>query len=192
MNRWSLIKWAIIVEGSLAAVFVVWNFFRPLPTPSFDIQSQVVVGIAAIVPLLLINVLLFGPWAESTNWLQSCVSFRNTIVKPLADQLDLSSALVISLAAGIGEELFFRGVLQNEFGWIFASLLFALLHFGTACLRFRIVATVYLLVGLYLGWLYIYSGSLLTVIITHALYDWIALVVLRRLEVPEMEPGNLG
>jgi membrane protease YdiL (CAAX protease family) len=101
---------------------------------------------------------------------------------------------LVAAAAGIGEELFFRGLLQagisDCYGWpaglILASVVFGLVHFLTA--EYALYAA---LVGAYLGALYVFTDNLLVPIIAHALYDFVALVIVsgwgrRRLPEPQV------
>lgn len=86
----------------------------------------------------------------------------------------ITNIIFISLFAGIGEELFFRGVLQRLFikafknpwaGIIVTAFLFSALHvqFFGFIPRF--------LLGILLGAMYWYSGSLLVAIVAHFFYD---------------------
>jgi membrane protease YdiL (CAAX protease family) len=89
----------------------------------------------------------------------------------------------VSLAAGIGEEILFRGFLQawletmlGDFGGILAaSVLFGAAHPITA--GYVVIAT---LMGGYLGVLWQASGNLLVPIVAHALYDLVVLWLLVR------------
>jgi hypothetical protein len=106
---------------------------------------------------------------------------------PLFARCSVIQLAFISIMAGLGEELLFRGVLQPLLiGWLgiaaglcLASLVFGLLHAVTP--SYAVLAT---LVGAYLGWLALATGNLLGPIIAHALYDFVALVYLMR-TVPE-------
>lgn len=91
--------------------------------------------------------------------------------------------VLLSLLAGIGEELLFRGAIQ---GWLMAhtdpvtavlaaSVLFGLVHYVS--FTYFLVATG---LGLILGAAYVLSESLTLVMIWHALYDMIALYCLLR------------
>lgn len=86
----------------------------------------------------------------------------------------------ISLFAGIGEELFFRGVLQRLFirltknawiGIIITAIIFSAIHFQF----FGFLPRMFL--GILLGALYWYSGSLWTSIIAHFIYDGLIIVI---------------
>jgi membrane protease YdiL (CAAX protease family) len=93
--------------------------------------------------------------------------------------------LVISVLAGLGEEMLFRGVLQEAVsGWIgppagpwaglvAAAFLFGLLHPLTP--TYAVLAG---LIGLYLGWLWMLTANLLVPITAHAAYDFLALMYL--------------
>ncbi|WP_296932004.1 CPBP family intramembrane glutamic endopeptidase [uncultured Marinobacter sp.] len=91
--------------------------------------------------------------------------------------------ILLSLLAGVGEELLFRGAIQ---GWLMAhtdpvtavlaaSVLFGLVHYVS--FTYFLVATG---LGLILGAAYVLSESLVMVMIWHALYDMIALYCLLR------------
>lgn len=94
---------------------------------------------------------------------------------------------VVSLAAGFGEELLFRGLAQaglakligGTYGpWIAlaaASALFGVCHWLN-----RTYAFLAMLAGVYFGGLLMLSGSLWAPIVAHAAYDFVALVYLLR------------
>lgn len=91
--------------------------------------------------------------------------------------------VALSIVAGVGEELLFRGAMQ---GWLtqslgagaaiaIASVLFGLVHYVS--FTYFLVATG---LGLLLGTAYALSDSLALVMIWHAIYDVIALFCLLR------------
>ena len=93
----------------------------------------------------------------------------------------------VSLAAGVGEEFLFRGLLQDGVAssiggaaglWIglgLASVVFGLCHALNGA--YAILAT---LMGFYLGVLFFATHSIVAVIVTHAAYDFVALAYLIR------------
>ena len=83
------------------------------------------------------------------------------------------SAIILALAAGIGEEILFRGALQPRLGIIAASLLFAVLHTQYAI---SLASLEIFILGLALGWLRKRAGVTGT-IIAHAGYDLILLMI---------------
>jgi membrane protease YdiL (CAAX protease family) len=110
--------------------------------------------------------------------------------------------LFIAVFAGIGEELFFRGILQRLFirafrvpwaGIIFTAILFSAFHLQFFGFLPR------LLLGILLGAVYWYSGSLWTAILAHFFYDALIIVILyfnpQMIEHPEksiIDPSQIA
>jgi CAAX protease family protein len=104
-------------------------------------------------------------------------SLRRTIIhdiKAIFSETKLLDLCFISVCAGLGEELLFRGAIQVKFGIVVASIIFGLLHFITPA--YCIIATI---MGFYLGFLFQYYDSLLIPIQLHFVYDLGALLYLR-------------
>ncbi len=89
--------------------------------------------------------------------------------------------IFISLFAGIGEELFFRGILQRMFirltknswmGIVLTAAIFSGIHFQFYGFFPR------LFLGILLGAIYWYSGSLWIAIVAHFLYDATVIVAI--------------
>jgi membrane protease YdiL (CAAX protease family) len=78
--------------------------------------------------------------------------------------------IVISTMAALGEELLFRGALQPLIGLLPMAMLFGLLH--ATSLAHIVLAS---LLGLWLGWLYQWSGSLWPPITAHLVLDLLAI-----------------
>jgi membrane protease YdiL (CAAX protease family) len=95
-------------------------------------------------------------------------------VRPVFAGAKLPDLILIALAAGIAEELLFRGVIQTRFGLIAASVLFGAVHYVTPA---YVVITA--LIGLYIGALYAFFGSLIVPIQLHFIYDLAALIYLK-------------
>jgi membrane protease YdiL (CAAX protease family) len=83
------------------------------------------------------------------------------------------AAVALALAAGIGEEILFRGALQPRLGIVAAALLFAVLHTQYAI---SLASLEIFILGLALGWLRNRAGVTGT-IIAHAGYDLILLMI---------------
>jgi membrane protease YdiL (CAAX protease family) len=92
----------------------------------------------------------------------------------------LLNLIFIAVFAGVGEELFFRGILQRMFtrafrnhwvGIIIAALAFSFIHFQF----FGFVPR--FLLGVLLGAIYWYSGSLWPAILAHFFYDALFIVL---------------
>jgi len=104
-------------------------------------------------------------------------------LRPVFEQMSGVQIGLVSLAAGVCEELLFRGFLQVWWAgyvglWpamVLASLVFGLVHFASWV--YFIAATV---IGLILGTVYLVTDSLLLVMAWHALYDIAAIWVIAR------------
>lgn len=182
LSRSRILLVTLLVEGSLIALYVSWLFWRGYQFPGLPTSTDILNGLIFCLPLLIFNLTLFGPLSNALEILKPCRQFKADIILPLARKLDFPSAVLISSLAGLGEELFFRGILQTEFGLIVASLSFALLHFGTAICSYIFIGSLYLLFGFYFGLMFETTGSLWAVIFTHALYDLIVILYLKHFD----------
>lgn len=132
-------------------------------------------AVAGTLPMLAVLPLVAG---SRGDWAARLRRLLDEHVRPLFAGLPGWAVAAVALAAGVGEELLFRGVLQAGLvavsgpvvALIVASLLFGLAHALTP--SYFVLAT---LMGLYLGGVYLATGNLLVVILVHFFYDWIAL-----------------
>ncbi len=136
-------------------------------------------GLAGAVPMIVM-LLTMDRWPIGP--LANLKRFVRELVVPLFAQLNLAQLALISSLAGIGEEMLFRGVLQDLLargiggaagllvGLLVGSVVFGLCHWVT-----RTYAVLAMLIGLYMGVLLIASGSILAPIVAHAVYDFVAL-----------------
>lgn len=131
----------------------------------------------------LLNQKIFS--GSSQEWVKSLeeeaakqIEFMLTKHTPGELMLNL---IFIALSAGVGEELFFRGVLQRLFirltkspwaGIIITAALFSAFH-----LQFLGFLPRFFL-GILLGAIYWYSGSLWTAILAHFVYDGLTIVII--------------
>jgi membrane protease YdiL (CAAX protease family) len=139
-------------------------------------------GVAATLPLLgLLR------WCLRTEWgpMRRLVSLVEEHLTPYLARVSLGGIVLVSLMAGIGEEVLFRGVIQAGLAdrlpaWLavgIAAVLFGVVHWLTV--SYAVFAT---LIGVYLGVLFLVTDNLLAPAVTHALYDMVALSVLVRLK----------
>jgi membrane protease YdiL (CAAX protease family) len=171
---------AVLFEGALAflAAGLGWALAqRPLETFHWS-AGDLALGAAACLPLLVVFVLCTRlPLRPLRRIRRLC----DELVRPLFAACSFSDLAAIALMAGIGEELLFRGVLQAVLsrwfglwpGVAVASVLFGLLHLITP--TYAVMVT---LMGAYLGCVWLASENLLTVIVAHAVYDFLALLYL--------------
>lgn len=179
---------AVLMEGGLGvlAIGVGWLLgWDLLGLTSFQWRA-VFWGVAGAAPMLL----LLLSCTEVAWWPFSDVGrVVDELLRPLFAQTTVAEMALISVLAGIGEELFFRGLVQGGIaGWIgepygpiaglgAASLVFGLVH--PINWAYVVLATA---MGLVLGGIWIFSGNLLAPMITHGLYDFLALVWLVKID----------
>ncbi len=106
----------------------------------------------------------------------------DALVRPLIESLfrgrGVTGVVVVSVLAGIGEELLFRGVIQEAVsasvgawpGLLVASVAFGLMHALSRAYFWLATA-----MGLYLGALYQATDNLLLPVLVHGLYDAVAI-----------------
>lgn len=181
----SIFWWGLLFEAGLGLLAWLVGWFlstSPLESVRFE-RDAVVVGLAACVPMLLL-------FAACVRWpigpLRGIKDFSDEFVRPLFASCNLFQLALISLAAGIGEEMLFRGLLQRLLvGWLgvwpgiaLASVLFGLMHLITV--TYAVLAA---LMGCYLSWVLMMAhDNLLSVIIAHGVYDFLALVYLVKID----------
>jgi len=96
----------------------------------------------------------------------------------LLNKIKYVDILPIALLSGFAEELFFRGILQEEYGIIFTSICFAVLHFPGR--NFWIYSLWALFASLFLGNIYAYTHNLFIVVFSHTLNNLFALLLWQR------------
>lgn len=196
-NRELVVSMAVAVEGGLVviALCVGWLFNQP-PLSKFSLSlSGFAWGLLATLPMFAAFLLMYrwpvGPLARIK-------SFGQKIIRPFMQPCTRVDLFAICCLAGLGEEMLFRGWMQDlmvsggvgpVWAILLASLLFGLVHAITP--TYAILAT---LVGMYLGWIYVITDNLLVPTTAHALYDFVALWIVVRdpfsAELPE-DPAKL-
>ncbi len=167
---------ALVGEGALATAALLWIVARRLPVRLGDLVSGVAIGAVTAALLVAMNyyVLRYAPVLPGVGALRRV---HDNMFRPLFARIDPLDVAVISIAAGVGEEVFFRGAVQQEFGLVLASVTFGLMHFGgggTAVFGLWAGA-----LGLMLGVVAFGTGGLVAPVVAHVLYDAAALVYIR-------------
>lgn len=171
---------AVAIEAALAAVALGlgYAFGAPAAATLAWSPSAIAIGVLATAPMLALfavfMVLELAPFRAIRELLDRFIGmyFEGATWKGIA---------LVSLAAGFAEELLFRGFLQAALeplvgvvpAVLLASLAFGLAHAVTA--TYVVIATLF---GIYFGWLWLATGNLLTVVTAHALYDFVALMLM--------------
>ena len=154
-----------------------------------DLRSGVLALAATLPPVAFV---FWGMRTELAFFARFREPFRKTLV-PLFASCSLLELLLISIMAGIGEEVFFRAFLQGSLGrvvnpWIalaVVSAVFGVVHMVS--IGYAIFAG---LLGLYLGTLLLLTGNIFVAVAVHALFDFVAILLVSRMTLsPASEPG---
>jgi len=183
---------ALLFEGGLGATALVVGWlvgYWPAIGMQPDIPAReqleavgwgLLAGLPLLAALLLIDRFPIGP-------LRRLKVTAQRIIRQMFAGASYLQLAIVAAAAGLGEELLFRGLIQeglsrligSPFGpWIalaIASVAFGVCHWLNA--TYAILAT---LAGAYFGLLFALTGSLWTPIAAHAGYDFLALVYVLR------------
>ncbi len=160
-------------------------FFKPEPGvfKVFVLLAFSVMLLAVVIsPLVEWNASLdipgsFGDWARETETMAEGII--KMITTDLSPMMFLVSLVVIALIPGIGEELVFRGLIQNEMYranknphvaiWL-TAIIFSAIHLQFLGFVPRV------LLGAFLGYVYYWSGNLLVPMLAHFLNNGLQLL----------------
>lgn len=155
--------------------------------------SDAVMWQAALLVTLPMFALLYFERRSTFAWLRELWALSREILGPVVARATFPELVIVSLFAGIGEELLFRGFLQSWLGGysllvalVIPNVLFGILHWiscGYAVCTFCI--------GLYFSCLlhFVDSVNLPALMIAHSLYDLVALLCLAR-EIRIRDPAT--
>ena len=139
-----------------------------LPTPWLSASYEMRLAISLALGLLLAWVVVVTtPWlVERTAWARALHHELRPIVAPLSS----TEIIVLALASGLAEELFFRGAMQPVLGLVVTSILFGAAHTGPK--RVFLAWSVWAFVmGLLFGAIFELTGVLWGAVLAHALIN---------------------
>jgi membrane protease YdiL (CAAX protease family) len=185
-SKLKILKLAFLFEGFLALIYIIDQIYNGHSLiPSIPTIKELVFGVLLSQLLFIFNKILVR-LSFKNDW-KIFKDFISNMILPIASKMDTMSAFLISLAAGIGEELFFRGFLQVKFGIIFSSVLFGLVHFLFDIRKFLPIVLLYIFIGFIFGFTYELFGTLWVPVIFHCFYDFAALLYFKR----EIDKGKI-
>jgi len=172
---------ATLFESGLGFVglALAWGFNISLQSRLQITPPAVIRGLVACLPMLLLLVVV-----SASSW-PPLIRLRKQVEAVVHELLGGSSWVEIAaicFAAGLGEELLFRGALQplvarftNPAVAIAAvGVLFGLAH--SLSIAYFVIAT---LIGCYFGWLMEAYDDLVAPVVAHAVYDFVAIAFIR-------------
>jgi uncharacterized protein len=178
LRRWSVgprfVRFAALFYGSLTIAAVLWSGLR-----GFDVRLagdsgalSVLLGALTAVATISLGLLVY-------RLLPVLREIAEELAPRLVDGADRGSLVLVALFSGVGEETFFRGAVQQEFGLVVASLVFGLVHVGPDR-RYLVWTAWAVLAGFLFGSLYEVTGGLLAPILAHSAHNAATLLLWRR------------
>lgn len=131
----------------------------------------------ALVPVMLVAVVILSSlYTLATKGTDGFTDTgeENPAVQAMLNNLSWPLALLIAFSAGVGEEIFFRGLLQRRIGIWAQAILFGLAHAAGGYIPQILFATG---LGVAFGFLYKRGWSLTSLIVAHLLYDLVLLAL---------------
>jgi membrane protease YdiL (CAAX protease family) len=182
-QRSQFLNFAGLIEGglALAAIGIGWCVsINPVEHLSWD-WLALAWGMLATIPTFAIFWLTYRYPIGS---LRKIREFLSRELAPFLSNLYWYDLILLSILAGVSEELLFRGLLQpwigrachsDGAGQFLSNLAFGVVHWVTSL--YALLACV---IGNYLSWLMTLTkpNNLLTPIVTHTIHDYLAFLVI--------------
>ncbi len=194
-------RWAALVYGSLAllgAGIALALGQSPIATHGFIEEllpgpSGPIAGVVAHGTSLVLGLALGAATVRATPKLVARYAWARELhasLRPVVKSQSGGTLVLLAVASGVSEEIFFRGMLVQVAGLFVAAIAFGLLHQvrGTARWIWAAWATA---MGLALGAIFLATGSLLGPVVAHVLVNARNLRFLRDHDV-ERKPRRLG
>ncbi len=185
----SLVLSVLASEGVIVALALGLGAWTGLDwAPMFQATTaEMGLGVLAGCGLVALHALLLFPGGDRNPLYRSIYVPLRTVLRPSVQAARASDLLLLSVASGVGEELFFRGWLQTEAGIVTASLLFGAAHiWDRRALPYGLYAAG---MGGVLGVLFAQTGQgLWAPILAHTVNNLIGLWALAHEWLPE--PGS--
>jgi len=175
-KRGFVLSTVIVIEAVLLGVAAIWCLVSNIDLLPMLTNARIEFFVfGALSGVLLSIVGLVMTKVESFKAFNQLVY---EIMGPLFAHSKIIDIALIAAASGFCEEVFYRGVLQTEFGIIIASLIFGLCHF--AGMQFYLYVIWAALAGYLFGLLFEISHSLWLPITAHAFSNFVSIIILRQ------------
>jgi uncharacterized protein len=154
----------ILLIITVAAGIILFDQFSFMRAIDFSDIRILLIGVPAGVAVVIVDILLMK-WLPSSYYDDGGLNeriFRNRSILHIA---------WIAAFVAISEELLFRGVIQTKVGLIFASLIFALIHWRYRFNWFLFINIV--LLSFFIGFMYEWSNNLALTMVMHFTIDFL-------------------
>lgn len=167
--------------GLLLLTLLLYVIFRPNQLMgdfwdgSLSLMMVLYAGVLSGIGIRLFSVILEGAWPAFQS------NMEDTVIQALKG-IQGVDFLLISLPPAVIEELFFRGFLQPYAGiWVGAAI-FSMLHWGFQRALWAHGVHAFL-IGLFLGWLSVATGSLLAPMVAHGINNLMASLYIKKMTI---------
>ena len=168
------VLFAAFFYGLLTASAVLWASLRGFDLRLAGDSLALSVALGAVTAVVTVSLGLLA-----YRLLPALRQIAGELAPRLVDGADFGSLILVSVFSGVGEETFFRGAVQQEFGIVVASLLFGLVHVGPDR-RYLLWTLWAVLAGFLFGGLYDLTGGLLAPILAHTAHNAATLLLWKR------------
>jgi uncharacterized protein len=154
----------ILLIITVAAGIILFDQFSFMRAIDFSDIRILLIGVPAGVAVVIVDILLMK-WLPSSYYDDGGLNeriFRNRSILHIA---------WIAAFVAISEELLFRGVIQTKVGLIFASLIFAVIHYRYLFNWFLFINIV--LLSFFIGFMYEWSNNLALTMVMHFTIDFL-------------------
>ena len=168
------VSFAAVFYGLLAVAAAVWCGLRGIQLPILGPRPAVglALGLATAAGTVSLSLLAY-------RLIPVTRKLADELAPSLVDGADSSGLVLVALFSGIGEEVFFRGAVQQEFGVLIASVAFGLAHVGPDR-RYLLWTAWAVLAGGVFGLLFESTGGLLAPVTAHAAHNAATLLIWKR------------
>lgn len=168
------VRFAALFYGSLVLLAALWSGLR-----GFDLSPLGDRPAAGLLLGTLTAACTVSLGLLAYRLIPSLRRIGEELAPRLVDGADRSALVLVSIFSGVGEEAFFRGAVQQEFGLVVASLLFGLAHIGPDR-RYLVWTAWAVLAGFVFGVLYEVTGGLLAPVVAHGAHNAATLLLWKR------------
>jgi uncharacterized protein len=168
------VPFAAVFYGLLVVAAAVWCGLRGIDLPAFGPSpiAGLLLGCATAAATVSLSLVVYRlvPLARK---------LADELAPSLVDRADRTGLVLVALFSGVGEEVFFRGAVQQEFGIVVASVAFGLAHIGPDR-RYLLWTAWAVLAGVIFGILFQATGGLLAPVTAHAAHNAATLLIWKR------------
>ena len=169
-----LVRLAAVFYGLLVVAAAVWCGLRGIALPVLGPRPATgfLLGLATAAGTVSMSLLAY-------RMIPVTRKLAEELAPSLVDGTDRAGLVLLALFSGIGEEVFFRGAVQQEFGILVSSVAFGLAHVGPDR-RYLLWTAWAVLAGVIFGVLFGATGGLLAPVTAHAVHNAATLLIWKR------------